>query len=264
MQRRKAIRPLPVITSRWTAWAAQLASRHGRLTDVSRLGLVLLMPALARTLILHQQRWLSSSLRVQPQLNLSISATGVWNAGTNTVYSPQMTLLNLLSIAVAASRTPGAASEVSRDVSPSTWFKNARRADAGIAHTSVPRSAMTLAIARTSTEHLTTTLSRRLSVRREADFKEVTSRLTERVRRISETDSIQPTMALRLPPANRVTPEHISSQAMGQTSSFEKRSSSTSGPAMTMPPLNVELLADQVLKQIDRRVVARRERMGQI
>jgi len=34
--------------------------------------------------------------------------------------------------------------------------------------------------------------------------------------------------------------------------------------ATTMPALNVDQIANQVIQQIDRRVIARRERMGQI
>lgn len=123
---------------------------------------------------------------------------------------------------------------------------------------------MTLAIARTTSEHLSTTLNRHFSIRREADFQEVSRRLTQRVRRVNEVSTVNPPMALRLAAANRVTPKHVSSEAMPEPNSFEKRSSPQSVPAMSMPALNVELLADQVLKQIDRRVVARRERMGQI
>jgi hypothetical protein len=264
MRRRKTIRSLPVVTSRWTVWAAQLAARHRRATDLSRLTLLLQMPALARTLVFLQQRWLSSSLRVQPQLNLSISSSSVWNVGASNAYTSQKTFLNSLLIAIAGSRTPGSESGVRRTDPPSLLFENRKRAAAGHTQESQPRLAMTLAIARTTAEYLSTTLNRHFSVRRDAYFMEASKLLTERVRRVSDGSVVHPPMALRLSPANRVTPQHVFSEAMPEVNSFERLSSPPSVPAIAMQALNFEQLADQVLKQIDRRVVARRERMGKI
>lgn len=265
MRRRKAIRPLSLITSRWTAWAAQLAQCHGRMTDVSRLHLLLRMPALARTLILLQQRWLATNFNLQPQLNLLLSNRNAWNARTSNVYATQMTLLKSISIAMAGSRFAATAPGSQRTDLPGPSFEHWQRAPADPAGQSWSQSAMTLAIRRTAAEHLAVTLNQNSYVRREANFIEVSKLITERVRRLSDSVAVQPPpMAFRTSPAVRVTPQHLPAEAMLQASTFEKRSSTGSLPAMAIPALNVEQLTDQVLKQIDRRVIARRERMGQI
>jgi hypothetical protein len=265
MRRRKAIRPLPVITSRWTTWAAQFAQRHGRMTDVSRLHLLLRMPALARTLVLLQQRWLATNFNIQPQLNLLLSNSNAWNARTSNLYATQMTLLKSISIAMAGSRTAATATGSPRADLPLSSFAHRQRAAADTASQSRPQSAMTLAIKRTAAEHLATTVNQNFRVQRQANFMEVSKLLTERVRRLNDSVAAPPPpMAFRTSPAVRVTPQHLPAEAMVQASTFERRSSPGSLPAMAIPALNVEQLTDQVLKQIDRRVIARRERMGQI
>jgi hypothetical protein len=265
MSRRKPIQPLSVITSRWRAWATQLAQRHGRMTDVSRLHLLLRMPALARTLIMLQQRWLATNFNIQPQLNLLLSNSNAWDARTSNVYATQMTLLKSISMAMAGSRTAATAPGSPPTDLRLSSFEHRQRKAADTTSQSRPQSAMTLAIKRTAAEHLATTLNQSFYVRRGANFMEVSKLLTERLQRLSDTvASPSPPMAFRTSPAARLTPQHLPAEAMLQASTFEKRSSPGSLPALGIPALNVEQLTDQVLKQIDRRVIARRERMGQI
>lgn len=252
MKRRKTIRKLPVIGSRWSIWATQLTARLVRWTDFSGLTLILPLQGLARTLLLVQQRWLSSYMQVQPRLNLSISSRNQQNFGSNNVYSSQLTLLKFL--------TP----ESQRSGTRQPLFLERRGLTTGLAPQRGSQPAMTLALARTTSEHLSATLNRSFSLRRRDDVTEFSRLITQHTQRQVDVFMNRPPLALPVTAANRVAPRPIAWDAMPETSSFKRQSSFNAPPEMAPPNLNVELLADQVLKQIDRRVVARRERMGQI
>src|ERR1044071_3605550 len=262
MKKRKNIRPVPVMASRWTAWASQLTARRARWTDASRLPLPL-HATLGRTLVLLSQRWSSFQTQLQPQLKLSISACNVWNIEPANVYAPQMIFLK--SFAGLIQRSPVLETErkTQQAVARQTLLEFRRALNEPFVKESVPQVAMTLAIARTRAEHLSTTRQRHFSIRQEADFTEVSRRLTQRLQRTHEESVIRQPMALRKEAPVGAMPNKVSAEAMTEHGSFERRSSQQSIPAMAMPELNVEQLANQVLKQIDRRVIARRERMGQ-
>jgi hypothetical protein len=229
---------------------------------VSRLALLLQTPSAARTSILLQQRWLASYVTIQPKLNLAISTGGVWNAWNSSLHASRLTLLKSLSLTLAAPGTQGTEAVVRRADPPAMLFEKGRGADSGVARETGPRSALTLAMKRTTREHVSTTLNQNFSVRRRADFMEVSRSLTQRVRRLSDPEAFQPPMAFRSAASNRVSPQRTSAEATMERNSFERQSTQQAAPAM--PAVSVEQLADQVLKQIDRRVIARRERMGQI
>jgi hypothetical protein len=125
------------------------------------------------------------------------------------------------------------------------------------------RLALTLAVNRTSSD-LATTLSQKFHVQREAQVREISTLLTQRVKRISEPAAVQTPMALRAPAASRATAVEPAVEVMRSRNAFERRNAPATMPSMAPPPLNVEMLANEVMKQIDRRVIARRERMGQI
>ncbi len=262
MRQRKNIHPVPIMASRWTAWASQLAARRERWTDASRLPLPL-HATLGRTLVLLSQRWLSFQNRIQPQLKLSISACNVWNIGPANVYAPQMAFLKLFAGFIQRSLVLETERNRQQAVVRQTLFEFRRAVSAPFVKEDVPQVAMTLAIARTRAEHLSATFQRHFSIRQEADLTEVSRKLTQRLQRTHEESVIRSPMALRREALVGATPKKVSAEAMPEHGSFERRSSQQGVPAMAMPELNVEHLANQVLKQIDRRVIARRERMGQ-
>jgi hypothetical protein len=263
MKRRKKIHPVPVITSRWTAWATQLASRRARLPDAPRLPLPL-HATLGRTLVLLYQRSAAFQTLLQPQLKLSISGSSAWNIGTTNVYAPQLVFLKSLTSFIQRSLTSITERDTQQAVARPAIFEFRRAMPAPFPQEVLPQVAMTLAIARTRAEQLSTTLQRHYSIRQEADLTEVSRRLTRRLQRVHEVSVIRPPMALRKETSPGAMPKHLPSEAMAEQGTFERRGSSQSVQAMAMPALNVEQLASQVLKQIDRRVIARRERMGQI
>jgi hypothetical protein len=263
MRRRRAVNRISVLPSRSLAWAAQLRQRYVRFTDFSRLRMLLYVPALARTLVSLQQRRFTSLVNLHPQLNLSLKRQNVLNTWTNNMSAPQMTLVNLLSLANLVARAGTGEAATSLAGSSSSVLEDLRRTRHVQDYENHNRLALTLAINRTSSD-LTTTLSRKFQVQREAQVREVSTLLTQRMKRISEPSTVQTPMAFRAPVADRFTATEPSVEAMRSRDALERRSAPTTMPSITPPALDVELLANEVMKQIDRRVIARRERMGQI
>jgi hypothetical protein len=262
MRKRKNIRPVPVMASRWTAWASQLAARRARWTDASQLPLPL-HATLGRTLILLSQRRLSFQTRIQPQIKLSISGCSVWNIETANVYAPQSVFLKSFAGLIRRSLLLETERSVQQAVVRQTRLEFRRAVSAPFVKREVPQAALAYAIARTRAEHLSTILQRHFSIRRRADLTEVSRQLTQRLQRTHEDSVIRAPLALRRETSVRAASKYVSLEAMPEHGSFERRSRQPSAPAAAMPELNVEQLANQVLKQIDRRVIARRERMGQ-
>ena len=250
MKRRKAISRINVMPSRSLAWATQLRQRYARFTDFDRLRMLLYVPALARTLVSLQQRWFTSLVHLHPQFNLSVNQQSVVNAWTNNVSAAQMTLLNLKS-------------DKSAFNSQSNVNEDPRRARHIREYENHQRLALTLAVNRTSSD-LAITLSQKFHVQRESQVREISTLLTQRVKRFSEPAAVQTPMALRAPAASRATAVEPAGEVMRSHDAFERRNTPATIPSMAQPALNVEMLANEVMKQIDRRVIARRERMGQI
>ncbi|MEN3330009.1 MAG: hypothetical protein V7638_4816 [Acidobacteriota bacterium] len=264
MRRRKTVKQINVLRPRSLAWAAQLTQRYARFAGFSELSMLWHVPALARTLVLLQQRRLTSLIKLQPQLNLSFNQQqNVSNTWTKNVSAPQMALVNLLTLANLATRRSTSESATALAGPPSSVLDGVRRTRYVSEYDKHRRLALTLAIDRTSTD-LATKLSRKFLVQSEAQLREVSTVLTQRVQRISEPAAVQTPMALHTPLANRVATAESSIEAMRSREAFARRSVPPSTSPITPPALNVEMLTDAVMKQIDRRVIARRERVGQI
>jgi hypothetical protein len=88
--------------------------------------------------------------------------------------------------------------------------------------------------------------------------------LARRLRRVSEESPNGIPMALRResapPAASRLPPAEV----LAERRLFEQQVRRIGDATAATPAVNVEQLASQVLKHIDRRVIARRERMGQV
>lgn len=244
----RAISHVKVMPSRSLAWAAQLKQRYARFTEFYRLSMQLYVPALARTLLLLQQYRFRSLLNLHPRLSLSLNQQNILNAWRNNVNTPQMTLLKLFSL------TNLPASSIHEDILRTRYLRD---------YDDHRQLALTLAINRTSSD-VATTLTRKFQVQREGQVREIATLLTQRVRRISEPSAVQTPMAFRAQAANPVTAAEPSVEVRRSRDAFERQNGLPTMPSMAPPAVNVQLLADEVMKQIDRRVIARRERMGQI
>jgi hypothetical protein len=223
--------------------------------------MLLHVPALARTVVLLHQRWLTSSLTFQTDLHLALTKN---NSSTqiNQVNALQMVLRNLTAFANRERRIngPAATTNSSEFRLVTTSEKSFRRVviDEERRH----KHALALAIDRTSRD-MSTEVHQKYLVHRERQLNEVSTLLTQRVRRIAEPSVKDSPRAFRVSPPNQPRVTQIIEESVSPTqraSHVVSRHFQESVPAN----LNVEMLADQVLKQIDRRVVARRERMGQI
>src|SRR6185436_10451233 len=249
MKRRKAVNPIKVMPSRLVAWAERLQQRYVRFADCSRLSMLLYVPALVRTLIFLQQRRGLSLVNLQPQLNLSLNQKNVVNTWAN-MSAPQMTLVNLLSLANHAARAETGESRTSlARTSSSSPADEVRRTRYVKDYNNHHRLALTLAINRTSSD-LATTMNQKFQVQREVQVRELATLLTQRVKRISEPTAVQTPRAFHSPAAARVSAAEPSVEVMRSRDAFERRSGLTTVPSIAPPALNVEQLADEVMKQL--------------
>jgi hypothetical protein len=105
---------------------------------------------------------------------------------------------------------------------------------------------------------------RRHATRQEASAAEMTTRIMRRLRRVEAPISVEPRLASGSPGA-RVFEAKLERPARKLHHDLKTTHSSELGASVAVPPgLNVMQLTDEVMRQIDRRLVAVRERMGKI
>jgi hypothetical protein len=139
-----------------------------------------------------------------------------------------------------------------------------RRAAALPAMAAVHRAATLASIACAPEEHRTSISGPYVPLRGDVDQTPVSRLLARRLRRVSDESPNRIPMALRResapPAASRLPPAEV----LAERRLFEQQVRRTGDAPAATPSVNVEQLASQVLKHIDRRVIARRERMGQV
>jgi hypothetical protein len=230
--------------SKWLAWATRFESRFHRHAGALRMALLLGVRN-NRTAVRIEERQLRQVLNFNPQFLLSIDAST--RSQVSSAFAPQMNFLTHVTVARNADDRREAATAANRVASP---------APLGRLET----------VLRTATEtrrEFASSIERRFAERRDSVTLRATERLLHRSERI-ETNMLERAMTLRRDPAAAVrTAADAGSAANART--FEQRARQGHqqlAVATPMPPVNVEQLADQVIRQIDRRVTARRERMG--
>jgi hypothetical protein len=260
---RQPARPVPAPHSRWTAWAVQLIGRRARLVVASRLPLSLHVRAYRVPLLLCQ-RWLSFQTQVRPRINLAIAANAEWHVAPPHVSAPRMILLQTFAGLLQRTRTLATERRIRETFAPARALE-LRRTTLAPVHDTVGR-ALTLewALTRTRTEHLASVRQKYFVTRQEAVLNEVARRLIRRLQRVDEVSIARPPMALHseAQPAMTTAPLYVAAPA--EQSQFERRHSAHTAAALRPLELNVEHLTEQVMKQIDRRIIARRERLGQV
>jgi hypothetical protein len=231
----------------------RLKARHERWAEAPDLALVLLR-RLGQLPIRIYQSWLSLHNRFDPNFSLSLvdaPATGqVERSVTEQVFVHLFTqfeerharLQNPARSTILGSRV-ARHSRLPRPVAPF------------VRQSMLPVSEQRL--------ELSTGTDRQRADRRETKVTEISRRLAERVQRVPETLPQPAPMALR-----------SEFRAVRRAPAFEETSGPTRWqdppnrplrvPPTAVPPVNIDQLTVQVLKQIDRRVVARRERLGQV
>jgi hypothetical protein len=234
-------------------WALRLKARHERRAEAPDLALVLLR-RLGQLPIRIYQSWLSLYSRFDPNFSLSLfdaPATGqVERSVTEQVF---VHLFNRFEERHARLHNPAR----------STILGSRVARHSPLARPVAPFARQSMLSVTGQRLELSTSTRRQRIDRRETKVTEISRRLAERVQRIPETLPPPGPMALR-----------SELRAVRRPPAFEETSGATRWrdppnrpppvPPTAVPPVNIDQLTAQVLKQIDRRVVARRERLGQV
>jgi hypothetical protein len=238
------------------------------------LGLVLLRPT---PISLSSQRWLVSSLRIYPRINLAIQPilrdtvirqqSGYWSGAPGLPIAPAAVLMRAATMNVAAQPDSQRVTEIERE-----------------------RSDESAIVGRELGLALQTPLARVFSLLRKAEVslpkttgqnaEQVAGRVTRRSRRVEERSLVassavtrQAAMAIERETKvgiertesklSRRLPEQTSAWEVNQPSVASRPDTWQQGVAQTAQ-FEIEQLADQVMRQLDRRFVAQRERMGKV
>lgn len=236
---------------RWTAWARALAGRHGRRHErLDRLALQLARPrVLARSV---QQRWIVSSRMVQPRISLAIQPVlrgTFWGGGALTREKVLMTAKTERTLSRVRDER-SFATERALPARPALQMVFARLREPGRMlgnrRDGVERAAEAPALARS------------LAARGRREETPLPGGPASRVLRESETSARREERKTEPASASRgADPRRPEIAGWGSPGAV-----SGGFAAPVAPPINVEALTDQVMRQIDRRVGAWRERTG--
>lgn len=262
MRRRKETRGA---ASRWTAWARALAGRHGRRGErVDGLALELARPrALAKTV---RQRWIVSSRLVEPRISLAIHPVlraSFWRGGVveKVLESTRTTRTERTytdehfraTERLRESREHGIERlrEVERVLSARPALQTV------FARLREPGRLLDGRLVREERLAEAPALARSLAARVRREEKPLPGGTPARVLRESSVSS----------PEERRAPSSARGAEPGETPprplpGWGSPAAPGAFAVPTAPPINVEALTDQVMRQIDRRVGAWRERTG--
>jgi hypothetical protein len=257
---RNTIRRLSVAAAPWTAWAARLQLRHRRWADRPGRPLRFRLPGGRAALLMSQQR-LALHVNVQLQLTLrpGIVAAGYATATRQILLPPRQDL--------ARPGSEGRDRQAGQGVAPGertrAFARTLQLRHAATGPSSRPSAANTAA--RPSqlppSGDPTSRISRRAQLRWHSETIEISDMLVARARRVVRSSSAGPRMALRRD-VGAATGASASSATPPDFGWSEPLAARRVSPPTPPPVVNVEQLAKQVLMQIDRQVIARRERMG--
>jgi hypothetical protein len=233
--------------AKWTAWAARFESRFYRHAGPYHMALLLHVRN-SRTSVLIEERWLRPILQVRPQIHWKTGGTSF--ATTNQVFNKQVNFLSHARAAKEAGRRP---ETVLAMLAAPASVESRERAQA-----------LTRVIDGTRRE-FGVLLERRFVQRRDTLATRSTERLVHRSERVERIGVSERTLTLRRD-ATAAMKSSIEASVLAKSRAVDDRRMQTPvAPAQpTMSAINVDQLADQVIRQIDRKVIARRERMGRI
>jgi hypothetical protein len=235
------------IAAKWTAWASRFEFRFQRYAGAYGMALLLHLRG-SRTSVMIAERLLSPVLQFCPQFHWSFAGSPCLRASK--VFAEQVNLLTHARLVMEAGARPETVvvrSATSRTVS-SVWTRTLMGA------------------VDTARRNFSTLLERRFVERRDSLSTQTSERLVHRSNRVEQLGVVERTMTLRR--------DHAAAMKSGVESIALANSRTPEDPRRTlpqiqptrptMPAINVDQLADHVIRQIDRRIIARRERMGRI
>ncbi len=240
--------PATLRAARWSAWAARIEARFRR-HHASLAASLLFWIGGARALTTLVERWLRPT-------NHITSHRAWFYAGARIV---RMTRADAMAVPRAESSAPIARGRV---------FVAARR-DETLPLAVAPRLESTVPAIAGRWRECHTRVERQLVPRHRLHVAYVaTERLLHRSDRIERIARFERTLTLRREPAAAVHSAAMAATVSAPASSPSVHSGRAApivaSASAQMPSFNVDLLAEQVIRHIDRRVVARRERMGRV
>ena len=251
---------------RWKSWARQLKERHGHAARRQAAASMVLLRFRNGVAIQHNWRpqlWVTvragAGLRVTATQVVRTAAREISQGGQGTV--PR-------SVTPLFGREP-AVRAVRREVPPGTQNEKARASATPDMQVVPGRYSAVSADTRGTRKELTvvTESIARQAIRRTQQFedcvvrtvrREAEHRLQSLVRRNSRREEMPPPMPMVLRPAAAAV-QPTAPQASDEHAVHEREMAREFTPA---PAININSLTEQVMDQIDRRVVAWRERMG--
>jgi hypothetical protein len=238
------------VASRWARWASRLTSRFARQVDTFRMSLML-HASVNRMFWMVGKRWLLSTVFWRQYLQLALSGSPV------AFFSP----IRAQQISFFTGPFSGPAVRVREQRAQITAFTGAvNAAPARILSAPVTASFITTKRSRIyAWEDSVAELVRGFRIARaeRVEFQATdVKRLVHRSERQEDTTVLRAAMTLR----REGTVITAAAVPAAQTLSAEQHRPTTASGS----PINVDLLTEHVIRQIDRRVIARKERMGRI
>lgn len=226
-----------------TAWANRFAVRFRRGGGVRGVALVMRLPG-NRFALAIEQRWLSPVLHFHPEFIWQMAGARVTNVSQTSGHPARLI-----------------------EVAPMAYTHRtiARVGGPVPAPVTNPRTAGPIQrLFQNTRQDVATVIERRYAERRDSRSSMRTlERLVERTQRTEQRQKIERTMTLRRDRVTEIRQEiEKAARLNGAPPDQERRRTAAPVLGQEMPAVDLNQLADQVIRQIDRRVIARRERMG--
>ena len=251
--------------NRWDAWVSRLTRRFGRWNSADRLALPL-HAGVARAVVQVLARWTAAPWNVLNRLDLTLGGDSVALTQLHQTFAraiPQVTAIAQTVVhhhahAAAAERVGEAPRRQEQAPAPVAREMVRRVPDAG----RTPRP-MAQALARLTMEHHAVLHVQR---RRRQEFEIAAERLVHRSERweVRSGERAEMRLAARTAAPRAAAESSFTTEWRTPSSAPASRHAAFTQPAPAPPAVNIEQLADQVMRQLDRRVIAHRERMGRI
>ena len=260
--------PTPVIGGRWSGWARSMSGRHQQVVSKHRF---VVLTLLRRTVPMYfsSHRWELKAWSLFPRINLAIDVR------------PQGFVFktSLLSRTAKAQRAQQIDHrETMRLVEKSLALQNARSNSNKIASAAMEPEVVTpsvLTVSGVSRGRALDRVFRRLMIHEHTsgilkhEALKIVHRVTEERRRVEERRQM-PTV-LRQQRSASLSQEQISEltgRSTNQVTALDRFGgnvrSAEAMPSNAMPNINLQQLTDHVIRQIDDRIIAHKERMGKL
>jgi hypothetical protein len=251
----------------WANWASSLIERHGRVASRSRmLSMTLALPPVP--LFLHSQRWEHHAWNLFPQIKLAIApllretAWKVFPApltGTTMKYFEAGSTGQRDAAAIASERP--SMTFVERTQTPSSARESLAEREHGFERTSTDWLPLSRVFRRLESQQTPTTSMQNLLV--EESF-QLANRVADQRRRIEQAvGQASVVRQQRKEVAVAEIADELAKSSLSAAGRAQGLISPGSNPqGWSSPAVNIVELTEQVMRQIDSQIVARKERMG--